>query len=60
LKLLGQITSKVMARSSRKHTLLKNSTGHHGILSYHLGGLAFLVRHETDGYVEHLGTVSKK
>lgn len=28
-----------------------NSTGHYRITSYRLGGLCFLVRHETDGYV---------
>ncbi|KAJ5855569.1 geranylgeranyl pyrophosphate synthetase [Penicillium soppii] len=30
---------------------VKESTGHHRIISYRLGGLSFLVRHETDGYV---------
>ena len=27
------------------------STGHHRIISYRFGGLSFIVRHETDGYV---------
>ena len=35
-------------------TRVKNSTGHHRIVSYRLGGLSFLVRHETDGYVGDL------
>ncbi|KAJ5627824.1 geranylgeranyl pyrophosphate synthetase [Penicillium lividum] len=30
---------------------LKDGTGHHRIISYQLGGLNFLIRHETDGYV---------
>ena len=33
---------------------IKGSTGHHRILSYRLGGLSFLVRHETDGCVRDL------
>ncbi|KAJ5425203.1 geranylgeranyl pyrophosphate synthetase [Penicillium sp. CMV-2018d] len=33
---------------------VKDSTGHHRIISYRLGGLSFLVRHETDGYVRDL------
>jgi hypothetical protein len=28
------------------------STGHHRIISYRFGGLNFIVRHETDGYVD--------
>lgn len=28
------------------------STGHHRVVSYRFGGLRFVVRHETDGYVE--------
>ncbi|KAL3418297.1 geranylgeranyl pyrophosphate synthetase [Phlyctema vagabunda] len=31
---------------------LSGSTGHHRIISYHFGDLSFLVRHETDGYVD--------
>lgn len=38
---------------------VKDSTGHHRIISYKLGGLNFLVRHETDGYVEDLKTKAK-
>ncbi|CAH0028398.1 unnamed protein product [Clonostachys rhizophaga] len=30
------------------------STGHHRIISYSFGGLKFVVRHETDGYVKTL------
>jgi hypothetical protein len=30
---------------------LNGSTGHHRIISYSFGGLKFIVRHETDGYV---------
>lgn len=30
--------------------MVKDSTGHHRILSYRLGGMGLLVRHETDGY----------
>ncbi|KAI3530198.1 hypothetical protein CABS02_14580 [Colletotrichum abscissum] len=30
---------------------LAGSTGHHRIISYHFGGMNFLLRHETDGYV---------
>nr|UPX44726.1 hypothetical protein FAC1L15_02 [Penicillium camemberti] len=33
---------------------VKGSTGHYRIISYRLGGLSFLVRHETDGYVKDL------
>lgn len=33
---------------------VRGSTGHHRIVSYRLGGLGFLVRHETDGYVGDL------
>ncbi|KAF2706119.1 geranylgeranyl pyrophosphate synthetase [Pleomassaria siparia CBS 279.74] len=32
------------------------STGHHRIISYRFGGLKFIVRHETDGYVGVAGT----
>ena len=32
-------------------TQIGGSTGHHRIISYQLGGLNFIVRHETDGYV---------
>lgn len=31
---------------------IPSSTAHHRILSYRLGGLSFLIRHETDGYVD--------
>jgi hypothetical protein len=31
---------------------LAGSTGHHRIISYSFGDLRFIVRHETDGYVE--------
>ncbi|EGX92194.1 geranylgeranyl pyrophosphate synthetase [Cordyceps militaris CM01] len=31
------------------------STAHHRVISYQFGGLHFLVRHETDGYVEDTG-----
>ncbi|ORY11542.1 hypothetical protein BCR34DRAFT_624793 [Clohesyomyces aquaticus] len=30
---------------------VKGSTGHHRIIGYRFGGLDFVVRHETDGYV---------
>lgn len=30
---------------------VSGSTGHHRIISYSFGGLTFIVRHETDGYV---------
>ncbi|EJP61688.1 geranylgeranyl pyrophosphate synthetase [Beauveria bassiana ARSEF 2860] len=30
------------------------STGHHRVISYRFCGLKFIVRHETDGYVENL------
>jgi hypothetical protein len=30
---------------------IKRSTGHHRIIGYHFGGLNFVIRHETDGYV---------
>ncbi|KAI1189033.1 geranylgeranyl pyrophosphate synthetase [Nemania serpens] len=30
---------------------LNNATGYHRIISYRLGGLSFIVRHEVDGYV---------
>lgn len=35
---------------------VSESTGHHRIISYCFGGLKFLVRHETDGYVGVSGT----
>ena len=31
---------------------IKGSTGHHRIISYRFGGLNFIIRHETDGYVD--------
>lgn len=31
---------------------VSGSTGHHRIISYQFGGLNFIVRHETDGYVD--------
>jgi hypothetical protein len=31
---------------------IRGSTGHHRIISYRFGGLNFIVRHETDGYVD--------
>ncbi|CAG9972473.1 unnamed protein product [Clonostachys byssicola] len=33
---------------------IPGSTGHHRIISYSFGGLKFVVRHETDGYVKTL------
>ena len=37
------------------------STGHHRIISYRFGDLKFIVRHETDGYVNNdTGTSSSK
>lgn len=38
---------------------INGSTGHHRILSYLLGDLRFLVRHEVDGYLEHQTTLSR-
>lgn len=38
---------------------VKDSTGHHRIVQYQLGGLNFLVRHETDGYIEEKVTGPK-
>lgn len=35
---------------------IQDSTGHHRIISYRLGGLHFLVRHETDGFVGDIET----
>ena len=35
---------------------IKGSTGHYRIISYHFGGLNFIIRHETDGYVDD-GTI---
>lgn len=40
-------------------TQVKDSTGHYRIISYRLGGLSFLVRHETDGCVGDLKPVIK-
>lgn len=40
-------------------TQVKGSTGHHRIVSYRLGGLSFLVRHETDGCYGDLKPVVK-
>lgn len=37
---------------------IKGSTGHHRIISYRFGSLNFIVRHETDGYVDD-GTVMR-
>ncbi|KAH6985542.1 geranylgeranyl pyrophosphate synthetase [Ilyonectria destructans] len=31
---------------------IKDSTGHHRIISYRFGDINFIVRHETDGYVD--------
>lgn len=31
---------------------VRGSTGHHRIIAYQFGGLNFIVRHETDGYVD--------
>lgn len=33
-------------------SLIRNSTGHHRIISYNFGGLKMIVRHEADGYIE--------
>ena len=33
-------------------TQVRGSTGHHRIISYRFGDLNFIVRHETDGYVD--------
>ena len=35
---------------------VSGSTGHHRIISYRFGGMKFIVRHETDGYVSVAGT----
>ncbi|CAI6090541.1 unnamed protein product [Clonostachys chloroleuca] len=35
-------------------TEIAGSTGHHRVISYSFGGLKFVVRHETDGYVKTL------
>ena len=40
-------------------TQVKGSTGHHRIVSYRLGGLSFLVRHETDGCCGELKPIVK-
>ena len=34
------------------HDQIRLSTGHHRVVSYRLGGLRFVIRHETDGYVD--------
>jgi hypothetical protein len=34
-------------------TKIKDSTGHHRIISYRFSDLTFIVRHETDGYVDN-------
>jgi hypothetical protein len=39
---------------------IKGSTGHHRIVRYRLGGLSFLVRHETDGCVGDLKPVKEE
>ena len=40
-------------------TQISGSTGHHRIISYCFGGLKFIVRHETDGYIDtHMVTSS--
>ncbi|KAJ5993886.1 geranylgeranyl pyrophosphate synthetase [Penicillium sp. IBT 35674x] len=39
---------------------VKGSTGHHRIVRYKLGGLRFLVRHETDGCVDDVKPIIKK
>jgi hypothetical protein len=39
---------------------VRDSTGHYRIVSYRLGGLSFLVRHETDGFVEDWKPVVEK
>ncbi|SPO01833.1 uncharacterized protein DNG_04506 [Cephalotrichum gorgonifer] len=33
---------------------VKGSTGHYRIISYRFGGLTFIIRHETDGFVDNL------
>lgn len=38
---------------------VKNSTGHHRFIFYQLGGLHFLVRHETDGFVGDMTTTGE-
>ncbi|KAJ5780518.1 geranylgeranyl pyrophosphate synthetase [Penicillium paradoxum] len=38
---------------------IEESTGHYRILQYRLGGLRFLVRHETDGYLDEKPAESK-
>ncbi|KAF2110929.1 hypothetical protein BDV96DRAFT_603534 [Lophiotrema nucula] len=35
---------------------VSGSTGHHRIITYRFGGLKYIVRHETDGYVGVAGT----
>lgn len=37
---------------------IKGSTGHHRIITYKFGGLKFIVRHESDGYVGMTSAVS--
>lgn len=41
-------------------TQISGSTGHHRIISYRFSDLNFVVRHETDGYVNTLSTSSPK
>ncbi|KAH8807632.1 hypothetical protein F5884DRAFT_844512 [Xylogone sp. PMI_703] len=31
---------------------IRGETGHHRIISYRFGGLSFIIRHETDGYID--------
>lgn len=31
---------------------ISDSSGHHRVISYRLGGLNFIIRHETDGYIK--------
>ncbi|EEP79559.1 geranylgeranyl pyrophosphate synthetase [Uncinocarpus reesii 1704] len=35
---------------------VSNSTGHHRIISYRFGDMSFIIRHETDGYVDTAST----
>ncbi|KAJ5999039.1 geranylgeranyl pyrophosphate synthetase, partial [Penicillium sp. IBT 35674x] len=45
----------------KKYTLsqIRNGTSHHLMVSYRLGGLSLLVRHETDGYIWEPKPVTK-
>jgi hypothetical protein len=36
---------------------IKNSIGHHRIISYQFGGLSFIICHETDGYADQSHTI---